>query len=113
MACPCDCQLKRRTCLQTFYQLNETSILVILAGKLSDAVYKHRVIDRGIAFGFRDVCGIYFYCSSIGDQLKVCCKVRALNRAWLSKVFYIRHSLVLVELETEWFRYGYGSHGSI
>lgn len=104
MACPYDCQLKRQSCLQTFIGLNETSILVIIAGKLSDAVYKQRVMNRGIAFGFRDVCGIYFYCSSTGDQLKVCCKVRALNRAWISKVFYIKHSLVLVALELEWGR---------
>ena len=100
MACLA-CQ-RRRSSLQGFYQLTDASVLTILANNVSSSCYKWVFVDQSRPFHFRDVGGCTFYCTPLEEMLKVCCRIKALNKTWMTRTFYISHSVVIPVLEAHW-----------
>ena len=100
MACRA-CQIRQNR-LQVFSELTEASVLAILAYSISSSCYKWVVVDQCQPFNFRSEGGCMFYCSPLAETLQVCCKIRAFNRTWITRMFYISHLAVLAELEASW-----------
>ena len=97
MACHA-CQL-RRLLLQTFCLLTEATVLSELTHYISSPIYKYVVVDQSKPFQFKGLCGVTFNCTPLEENLKVSCRVRALNRTWVTRTLYIKHSVVIATLE--------------
>ena len=101
MACHQECQL-RRSRLQAFCLLTEGSVLTELPHYISSSHYKYVVVDHSKPFRVRDLGGCTYYCTPLEEALRVCCRIRALNRTWATRTFYISHSTVIAKLEASW-----------